>query len=115
MKQYVVESEHVPEGQIAIAMGDQCGLDKVNLFDATCPIEIVITVQALKEGWDCSFAYVFRSTTNIHSGKDVEQFAGPRATGGIVESRLHFRADKLLQFRRQGNIHRMPSKASSWP
>ncbi|HXR38917.1 MAG TPA: DEAD/DEAH box helicase family protein [Terracidiphilus sp.] len=76
VKQYLLETERVPAEQIAIATGDQRGLDKINLFERTCPIEIVITVQALKEGWDCSFAYVFCSTANIHSSKEVEQLLG---------------------------------------
>lgn len=46
------------------------------MFDPACCIEIIITVQALKEGWDCSFAYVFCSVANIHSSKDVEQLLG---------------------------------------
>ena len=33
-------------------------------------------MQALKEGWDCSFAYVFCSTANISASRDVEQLLG---------------------------------------
>ncbi|MBR7552442.1 hypothetical protein KC220_28270, partial [Mycobacterium tuberculosis] len=40
------------------------------------PIRIVITVAALKEGWDCSFAYVLASLQNIQSAIDVEQLLG---------------------------------------
>lgn len=76
VKQYLLETEKVPAEQIAVATGDQRGLDNINLFDRACPIEIVLTVQALKEGWDCSFAYVFCSTANIRSSKDVEQLLG---------------------------------------
>lgn len=76
VKQYLLETEKVPAEQIAVATGDQRGLDKINLFEQSCPIEIVITVQALKEGWDCSFAYVFCSTANIHNSKEVEQLLG---------------------------------------
>lgn len=76
VKQYLLETEKVPAEQIAVATGDQRGLDKINLFERNCPIEIVITVQALKEGWDCSFAYVFCSTANIHNSKEVEQLLG---------------------------------------
>jgi type III restriction enzyme len=76
VKQYLLETEKVPAERIAVATGDQRGLDKINLFERTCPIEIVITVQALKEGWDCSFAYVFCSTANIHNSKEVEQLLG---------------------------------------
>ncbi|MDR3792994.1 MAG: DEAD/DEAH box helicase family protein [Terracidiphilus sp.] len=76
VKQFLLETEKVPAEQIAVATGDQRGLDKINLFEQSCPIEIVITVQALKEGWDCSFAYVFCSTANIHNSKEVEQLLG---------------------------------------
>ena len=36
----------------------------------------VITIEALKEGWDCSFAYVFCSVARIRSAVDVEQLLG---------------------------------------
>lgn len=76
VKQFLLYSEHLTEDQIAIATGDQRDLDKINLFDRDCKVETVITVQALKEGWDCSFAYVFCSTANIGSSRDVEQLLG---------------------------------------
>jgi type III restriction enzyme len=76
VKQYLLDSEHLADEQIAIVTGDQRDLDKINLFDPACKIEAVITVQALKEGWDCSFAYVFCSTANIGSSRDVEQLLG---------------------------------------
>ena len=76
VKTYLLESEQVPPDTIAVVTGDQRELDKINLFSPDCPIEIVLTVQALKEGWDCSFAYVFCSTANISNSKDVEQLLG---------------------------------------
>ncbi len=76
VKQYLIDSEHLSEEQIAIATGDQRDLDKINLFDPSCNVEVILTVQALKEGWDCSFAYVFCSTANIGSSRDVEQLLG---------------------------------------
>ena len=36
----------------------------------------MITVEALKEGWDCSFAYVFCSVSRIQSARNVEQLFG---------------------------------------
>lgn len=36
----------------------------------------MITVEALKEGWDCSFAYVFCSVQRIQSATDAEQLLG---------------------------------------
>ena len=52
LKAHLIEVERVPEAAIAIATGDQRELDGIDLFDPVCPIEHVITVQALKEGWD---------------------------------------------------------------
>ena len=76
VKQYLLENERIPEERIAIATGTQRELEGIDLFNPTCPIEIIITVQALKEGWDCSFAYVFCSTANIHNATSVEQLLG---------------------------------------
>ena len=76
LKQHLVEVEQIPEERIAVATGDQRELDGINLFDEKCPIEYVITVEALKEGWDCSFAYVFCSVQRIQSATDAEQLLG---------------------------------------
>lgn len=66
----------VPEHHIAIATGEQKDLEGIDLFSRDCPITCVITIKALKEGWDCPFAYVLCSLQNIHSAKDVEQLLG---------------------------------------
>lgn len=76
MLDYLMNQEHIPREKIAVVTGDQKELDGINLFDPNCPIEYVITVQALKEGWDCSFAYVFCSVANVRSKKDIEQLLG---------------------------------------
>ena len=76
LRQHLIEVERIPEKTIAVATGKQRELDGIDLFDPECPIEHVITVEALKEGWDCSFAYVFCSVSRIHSAKDAEQLLG---------------------------------------
>lgn len=76
LRAHLIEQEHVVASRIAVATGTQRELDGVNLFDPACPVEIVITVEALKEGWDCSFAYVFCSLQKIGSSKDMEQLLG---------------------------------------
>ena len=76
LKRHLIETEHVPEDRIAIATGAQRQLDGVNLFDRDCPIEHVITVEALKEGWDCSFAYVFCTVSRVRDATNVEQLLG---------------------------------------
>ena len=76
LKKHLMDIEQIPESKIAIATGDQRELDSIDLFDRACPIEYVITIEALKEGWDCSFAYIFCSVSRIHSTTDVEQLLG---------------------------------------
>ena len=76
LKEYLVEVEQIPESRIVVATGVQRELDGIDLFDPGCQVEYVITVQALKEGWDCSFAYIFCSVSRVRSAVDVEQLLG---------------------------------------
>lgn len=76
VRQHLIDEEHIPAEQIAVATGTQKELNGINLFDAGCPIRYVVTVEALKEGWDCSFAYVLASLQSVNSSKDVEQLLG---------------------------------------
>ena len=73
---YLLEQEKIPREKIAVVTGAQKELDGINLFAPDCKIDFVITVEALKEGWDCSFAYVFCSVASVYSKKDVEQILG---------------------------------------
>ncbi|HEY2069023.1 MAG TPA: DEAD/DEAH box helicase family protein [Rhizomicrobium sp.] len=66
----------VPEEHIVIATGDMRGLDKVDLFARDCPVRFVITQSALREGWDCSFAYVLCSVAEQRGQRAVEQLIG---------------------------------------
>ncbi len=75
LKQFLLD-HGIPAAEIAVATGEQRELDALDIFSRDCPVNYVITVEALKEGWDCSFAYVFCSVANIHSGVDVEQLLG---------------------------------------
>jgi len=76
LRQFLLEQENIPPDQIAIATGEQRELDGIDLFNPHCPVRFVITVQALKEGWDCSFAYVLCSVANTRSSTAVEQLLG---------------------------------------
>ncbi|HMN00771.1 MAG TPA: DEAD/DEAH box helicase family protein [Anaerolineales bacterium] len=73
---YLLDQEKIPRERIAIATGNQRELDGVNLLDPNNKVDFVITVEALKEGWDCPFAYVFCSVARVHSKKDIEQILG---------------------------------------
>lgn len=76
LKKHLIENENIDANKIAVATGSQRELDGIDLFKPDCKIEYVITIEALKEGWDCSFAYVFCSVANIRSSTDAEQLLG---------------------------------------
>ncbi len=76
LKSYLIDNENIAPERIAVASGEQRELDAINLFDPTCKTEFIITVEALKEGWDCSFAYVLCSVANISSATNIEQLLG---------------------------------------
>ncbi len=66
----------IPAAQIAIRTADVNELKNVDLMSRDCPIRYIITVNALKEGWDCPFAYILSSLANKTSQVDVEQILG---------------------------------------
>ncbi len=76
LRQSLIEDHRIPEEQIATATGAVRGLDDVDLMDPACPVRFVITVQALREGWDCPWAYVLCSLAEQHSTRAVEQVLG---------------------------------------
>ena len=76
LKSHLVEDFRVPDEHVVIATGDTKGLEGVDLFDPQCRIRFIITQQALKEGWDCSFAYVLCSVAEQKSARAVEQLLG---------------------------------------
>lgn len=67
---------HIPENQIAIKTSKVDDLKDRNLHSRDCPVRYIITVNALKEGWDCPFAYILASLANKTSQVDVEQILG---------------------------------------
>ena len=66
----------IPEEQIAIKTADKDDIKNQNLLSRECKIRYIITVNALKEGWDCPFAYILATVANRSSVVDVEQILG---------------------------------------
>lgn len=66
---------NIPAEQIAIKTAEINELKNVDLLSEKCSIRFIITVNALKEGWDCPFAYILASLANRTSQVDVEQIA----------------------------------------
>lgn len=76
LEKFLVEEEKIARTRIAIATGNQKELDGVDLLEPNNQVQFVITVQALKEGWDCPFAYIFCSVAKVYSTTAVEQLLG---------------------------------------
>jgi type III restriction enzyme len=76
LRLYLQDELHIPADQIVVATGDTRELDGLDLSARTCPVRFVITVQALREGWDCPFAYVLCSLQKLSSATAVEQLLG---------------------------------------
>ena len=66
----------IPEEEIGIKTSKADDISKLDLLSADCKIRYIITVNALKEGWDCSFAYILASLANKTSKVEVEQILG---------------------------------------
>ncbi|WP_373054301.1 DEAD/DEAH box helicase [Thioalkalivibrio sp.] len=76
VRQTLIGDHRIPEAQIAVATGGSSDLDGVDVLAPTCPIRFVITVQQLREGWDCPFAYVLCTLAQTRSTTAVEQILG---------------------------------------
>jgi type III restriction enzyme len=68
---HLVEQEKIPREKIAVVTGEQKELDGINLFAPDCKIDFVITVEALKEGWDCFICVcvLFRRDRPLQKGR----------------------------------------------
>lgn len=76
VKECLVKDNQIPEEQIKKATGEEYEIEGMDLFADYCPVRYIITKQALREGWDCSFAYVLCSVAEMSSATAVEQILG---------------------------------------
>ena len=76
LRTYLQDELHLPPEQIVVATGTTRELDGLDILSRSCPVRFVITVQALREGWDCPFAYILCSLQKLSSATAVEQLLG---------------------------------------
>ncbi|MFP3043419.1 DEAD/DEAH box helicase family protein [Treponema primitia] len=62
--------------EISIKSSSQNDIEDVNLFAQDCNVRYIITKDALREGWDCSFAYMLGIVPNANSNTGVTQLVG---------------------------------------
>jgi type III restriction enzyme len=74
-KEFLIEQKINPD-EIAIKTSSQNDIEDVNLFARDCPVRYIITKEALREGWDCSFAYLLGVIPNVNSNTGITQLIG---------------------------------------
>lgn len=75
IKENLIETG-IPEAQIRIKTANIDEIKNEELSSRDCEVRYIITVNALKEGWDCPFPYILASLANKTSSIDVEQILG---------------------------------------
>jgi len=74
---FLVKEAKIPEEEIVIQTSKTKELPEAKiLLGRKCPIRYIITVNALREGWDCPFAYILVSVSNLGARLSVEQTIG---------------------------------------
>ena len=76
IRERLVNRYKIPAEEIAIKTATINELKGIDLLAADCKIRYIITINALREGWDCPFAYILASLANRSSAVDVEQIVG---------------------------------------
>jgi type III restriction enzyme len=67
------------QSEIAIKTAEKNELNQpenIDLLSETCPVRVIITKQALQEGWDCPFAYVLCTLAANRNLKAMTQLVG---------------------------------------
>ena len=75
LKEKLIELK-IPAEQIKIKTATINEIKGIDLMSKDCEVRYIITINALKEGWDCPFAYILASLADKSSAVDVEQILG---------------------------------------
>jgi len=76
VKDHLVQQLKVNPDEVAIKTSAQNDIEDVDLFSPDCPVRFIITKEALREGWDCSFAYLLGIIPNVNSNTGITQLVG---------------------------------------
>jgi hypothetical protein len=76
LRAHLVDELQIPADPVVVATGTERGLAGLDLASRACTVRYIITVQALREGWDCPFAYILCAVQAIRSATAVAQLLG---------------------------------------
>lgn len=77
LRDRMVSEFGITKDEIKISVGTLDDLKDIkDIASPKCPVRFIITVQKLREGWDCPFAYVLCSLKETRSATAIEQIVG---------------------------------------
>lgn len=76
VRQALIDDFGVPADEIAIATGATDEIADEDILSEQSRKRFIITIDKLREGWDCPFAYVLCSFRNTNSSTAAEQILG---------------------------------------
>jgi type III restriction enzyme len=98
LKKALIEEFKVPAEQIAISTGPENELEGVDVLAKDSKITCIITVDKLREGWDCPFAYILCTISNLKSSTAVEQILGRIMRMPYVTKRQNDKLNRAYAF-----------------
>ncbi len=104
IREELMDELGIPEVEIAVKTSNVNELRGVDLLSRNCAIRYIITVNALKEGWDCPFAYILASLANRNSQTDVAQIVGRILRQPYAESTTSEKLNACYVFSRSKNF-----------
>ncbi len=75
-REYLLDNLGVRPEEVAVKSSELDELGQQDLLSEACPIRWIITKDALKEGWDCSFAYMLVMLDKTEAKNAVTQLVG---------------------------------------
>lgn len=77
LRERLVQDYRLDRSEIMISVGKLDELKDIkDIASPKCPVRVILTVEKLREGWDCPFAYVLCSLKETRSATAIEQIVG---------------------------------------
>jgi len=112
VKDHLIELGINPD-EIAIKTSAQNDIEDVDLFAGDCPVRYIITKEALREGWDCSFAYMLGIIPNVGSNTGMTQLVGRILRQPNAKKTDIRELDESYIFYTKGNTGKMLERVSA--
>lgn len=76
VREFLTDKLGAQPEQIKVKSAEMDELDKVDLLSELCPVRYIITKDALREGWDCPFAYILAVLSKTTAATALTQMVG---------------------------------------